>query len=128
MNYSTEHDPYLISMIQRDALRLNKACLSIPSTHPVQNWTRTENLPGDWGTYILLPLHKKGDKTIVSDCGGISLIDIVAKVFSLPLINHITATRHPHKPQQLTHEKLSRMRGSDLYQILEAISKTFQCS
>ena len=52
-----------------------------------------EIFPEDWGKAILLPIPKKGDKTVCDNYRGISLIDIAAKIFSVMLLNRFSRAR-----------------------------------
>nr|CAH8840565.1 unnamed protein product [Trichobilharzia regenti] len=54
----------------------------------------SETIPSDWSTSVLLPFHKKGDRSICENYRGISLIDIAAKVFVSILLNRFAAERH----------------------------------
>uniref|UniRef100_A0A183TBI6 NAD(+) kinase n=1 Tax=Schistocephalus solidus TaxID=70667 RepID=A0A183TBI6_SCHSO len=57
-----------------------------PWLHEVleQVW-RDEVVPNDWGSGILLPVFKKGDKTKRENCRDISLIYVTVKVFTMVL-------------------------------------------
>jgi len=48
-----------------------------------------EVLPETWNEAIIIPLHKKGDKTECSNYRGISLLNSVYKVFSKILLNRL---------------------------------------
>ena len=43
---------------------------------------QTEIFPKDWSKAIIFPLHKKGDKELTDNYRGISLLDIVGKIFT----------------------------------------------
>ncbi|XP_029348343.1 uncharacterized protein LOC115034932, partial [Acyrthosiphon pisum] len=47
-------------------------------------------MPETWNEAIIIPLHKKGDKTECSNYRGISLLNSVYKVFSKILLNRLT--------------------------------------
>ena len=38
--------------------------------------------PGDWGFSYIIPVHKKGDKNCVENNRGISLLDILGKIYT----------------------------------------------
>ena len=42
----------------------------------------TELIPEDWQCGVVIPLHKKGDKMNLDNNRGITLMDVVGKVFS----------------------------------------------
>ena len=44
-----------------------------------------EQCPDDWGKAIIVPLHKKNDKTVCSNYRGISLLSVPGKVFTKAL-------------------------------------------
>ena len=53
----------------------------------------TETVPSDWGTAVILPFLKKGDRSVCANYRGISLIDSVAKVFAILLLNRFSLER-----------------------------------
>ena len=58
-------------------------------------------MPGDWATSILIPVLKKGDSSVCENYRGISLIDAIAKVFAVLLLNRFSAERHARtRPNQ----------------------------
>jgi hypothetical protein len=60
-----------------------------------------EVFPSDWGTSILLPFPKKGDRTVCDNYRGISLIDTAAKMFAILLLNRFSSERHARtRPNQ----------------------------
>ena len=48
-----------------------------------------ETVPGDWRSGVVIPLHKKGDKMNLDNYRGITLMDVVGKVFSGIIRNRI---------------------------------------
>ena len=42
----------------------------------------TEVIPEDWQCGVVIPLHKKGDRMNLDNYRGITLMDVVGKVFS----------------------------------------------
>ena len=52
-----------------------------------------ESCPTDWGSSILIPVFKKGDKTVCSNYRGISMIDAAAKIFAKILVNRLNVER-----------------------------------
>ena len=49
--------------------------------------------PYDWETSILLPIPKKGDKSICDNYQGINLISAAAKIFAVLLLNRFSVIR-----------------------------------
>ena len=45
--------------------------------------------PEAWTKGVIVPIHKKGDKTNPSNYRGITLVNVIAKIFSLTLRNRI---------------------------------------
>nr|VZI49151.1 unnamed protein product [Spirometra erinaceieuropaei] len=54
---------------------------------------RDEVVPDDWGLSILVPIHKKGNKTRCENYRGIRLIDVAAKIFAIVLLRRFQAVR-----------------------------------
>ncbi|VDN12304.1 unnamed protein product [Dibothriocephalus latus] len=50
-----------------------------------QAW-RDETVPDDWGSGILMSVHKKGNKTKCENYRSISLINIAVKIFAISII------------------------------------------
>ncbi|KAL4142816.1 hypothetical protein QTP88_005213 [Uroleucon formosanum] len=48
-----------------------------------------EKIPENWNEAIIIPLHKKGDKTECNNYRGISLLNSVYKIFSKVLLNRL---------------------------------------
>lgn len=48
-----------------------------------------EKMPENWNEAIIIPLHKKGDKTECNNYRGISLLNSVYKIFSKVLLNRL---------------------------------------
>nr|VZH97719.1 unnamed protein product [Spirometra erinaceieuropaei] len=71
-----------------------KSCVDTlaPWLHEVieRAW-RDEVVPDDWGLGILVPILKKGDKTICKNYRGISLIDVAAKIIAIVLLRRFQA-------------------------------------
>ena len=42
----------------------------------------TRQAPKQWQTSVIIPIHKKGDKQICTNCRGISLISVPGKVYA----------------------------------------------
>jgi hypothetical protein len=42
----------------------------------------TRKKPRDWKTSLLISIHKKGDKSVYSDYGGISLLSTTSKIYA----------------------------------------------
>ncbi|BHF80002.1 hypothetical protein SprV_0702312600 [Sparganum proliferum] len=73
-----------------------KSCVDtlVPWLHEVTEraW-RDEVAPDDWGLDILVPILKKGDKTRCENYRGISLVDVVVKIFSNVLLRRFQVVR-----------------------------------
>jgi hypothetical protein len=52
-------------------------------------WNR-EELPHQWKESVVVPIHKKGDKTECNNCRGISLLSISYKILSKILLARLT--------------------------------------
>lgn len=55
-----------------------------------QNIWNDEHLPKTWNEAIIIPMHKKGDKTKCKNYRGISLVNSAYKVFAKILLNRLT--------------------------------------
>lgn len=51
---------------------------------------KNEHLPKTWNEVIIIPIHKKGDKTKCENYRGISLLNSAYKVFAKILLNRLT--------------------------------------
>ena len=75
---------------------LIKTCLStlLEPLHALFSaiWEQ-ELLPSDWGISLLLPIPKKGDRTVCDNYRGISLIDVAAEVFAAILLERFSEVR-----------------------------------
>ena len=49
----------------------------------------TESVPKDWQSQLLVPLHKKGSRTICDNYRGIALLSIPGKVFAKAILNRL---------------------------------------
>ena len=49
----------------------------------------TESVPEDWQSQLLVPLHKKGSRTICDNYRGIALLSIPGKVFAKAILNQL---------------------------------------
>ncbi|VDN12156.1 unnamed protein product [Dibothriocephalus latus] len=58
----------------------------------VQAW-REEAVPDDWGSGILVPVHRRGYKTKCENYHGISLINVAAIVFAIVLLTYFQSLR-----------------------------------
>jgi hypothetical protein len=67
--------------------------ISLSVIHKLINSVRNkEELPGQWKESIIVPIHKKGDKTDCNNYHGISLLTTSYKILSnilLPYIDEI---------------------------------------
>ena len=50
---------------------------------------RTEMVPSDWTKQLLIPIHKKGSRTICDNYRGIALLGIPSEIFSRAILNHL---------------------------------------
>ena len=48
-----------------------------------------EEVPEDWKSQLLIPLHKKGSRTICDNYRGIALLSTPSKVFTKANLNHV---------------------------------------
>ncbi|VDL94922.1 unnamed protein product [Schistocephalus solidus] len=81
-----------------------KACVDTlaPWLHEVieRPW-RDEVVPNNWGSGILLPVFRKGDKTKCENYRGISLIDVAVKVFTIILLRWFQSVQNSRtRPNQ----------------------------
>ena len=53
-----------------------------------------ECCPADWSQSIILPIPKRGDRTQCANYRGISLINVLAKVFAVLLLDRFSTERH----------------------------------
>ena len=54
-----------------------------------------EKVPSWWSLSILVPVYKKGDKTMCSNYRGISLLDIALKLFESIILHRIQPLTDP---------------------------------
>ena len=59
----------------------------------------TESVPEDWQSQLLIPLHKKGSRTICDNYRGIALLSIPGKVFAKAVLSRLKP-----RAEQLLHE------------------------
>ena len=52
----------------------------------------SESVPEDWKSQILVPLHKKGSRSICDNYRGIALLSIPGKVFTKAILNRLKPT------------------------------------
>ncbi|VDN12887.1 unnamed protein product [Dibothriocephalus latus] len=78
------------------AVEIYKSCVGtlVPWLHEVtgQVW-RDEAVPDDWDSGILVPIHKKGNKTICENYRGISYMEIATKIFAIVLLGRFQSVR-----------------------------------
>ena len=53
--------------------------------------------PRDWGTSIITPIYKGGNKNIASNYRGITLTNILAKIYSQILLNRLNSWTDRHE-------------------------------
>ena len=59
----------------------------------------TELVPEDWQSQLLIPLHKKGSRTICDNYRGIALLSIPGKMFAKAILNRLKP-----RAEQFLHE------------------------
>ena len=67
----------------------------------------TESVPRDWQSQLLMPLHKKGSRTICDNYCGIALLSIPGKVFAKAILNQLK----PRAEQLLRKSQCGFCRG-----------------
>ena len=67
----------------------------------------TELVPDDWQSQLLVPLHKKGSRTICNNYRGIALLSIPGKVFAKAILNRLK----PRAEQFLCESQCGFRRG-----------------
>jgi hypothetical protein len=55
----------------------------------------SEDIPEDWLRSIVVPLFKKGDKSICDNWRGISLLSVVSKMFTYIILRRLVAAVDP---------------------------------
>ena len=58
----------------------------------IEIW-HSEDVPGCWGESIVIPIFKKGQRTVCSNHRGVSLIPVISKLFALILLRRLTPSR-----------------------------------
>jgi len=58
-------------------------------TRIIQDIWTTEKLPESWKNALIVPLHKKGDKTDVNNYRGISLVQVTYKILSATILKRV---------------------------------------
>ena len=58
----------------------------------IEIW-HSEDVPGCWGESIVIPIFKKGKRTVCSNHRGVSLIPIISKLFASILLRRLTPSR-----------------------------------
>ena len=46
-------------------------------------------VPANWQSQLLVPLHKKGSRTICDNSSGIALLSILGKMFAKAILNQL---------------------------------------
>ena len=67
----------------------------------------TESVPTDWHSQLIMPLHKKGSRTICDNYRGIALFSIPSKVFAKAILNWLK----PRAKQLLRESQCGFRRG-----------------
>ena len=57
-----------------------------------------EEVPEDWRNQILIPLHKKGSRTICDNYRGIALLSTPSKVFTKAILNRVQPAKSRTPP------------------------------
>jgi hypothetical protein len=81
-----------------------------------------EVMPETWSEAIIIPLHKKGDKTECSNYRGISLLNSVYKVFSKILLNRLT----PYAEECLGEYQSGFRKGRSTIEQLSVIARLIE--
>ena len=55
----------------------------------LRNVWETERIPSAWQTAVVIPLHKKGDRTMCSNYRGISLLNVALKLLEAVLLRRL---------------------------------------
>ena len=77
------HDEISIRMIKPCASSISKPLHLIFS-----NCIETESLPKEWEKANIFPVHKKGDKQLITNYGPVPLLPICGKVFEKSFLSH----------------------------------------
>jgi len=81
-----------------------------------------ETMPESWSEAIIIPLHKKGDKTECNNYRGISLLNSVYKIFSKVLLNRLT----PYAEECLGEHQSGFRKGRSTIEQLSVIAQIIE--
>ena len=77
-----------IDEISPKVLKFCASALYEPVTHLFQLSIDQGYLPSEWKLHLITPIHKSGDKSIISNYRPISLLCIISKVLEKLILNH----------------------------------------
>jgi len=83
---------------------------------------KDERVPTSWNEAIIIPLHKKGDKTICENYRGISLLNSAYKIFSNILLNRL----EPYVEENLGEYQCGFRKGRSTIEQLSVIGQIIE--
>ena len=83
---------------------------------------KDEHLPTTWNEAVIIPLHKKGDKTKCENYRGISLLNSAYKVFAKILLNRLT----PYVEENLGRYQCGFRKGRSTTEQLSVIGQLIE--
>ena len=83
---------------------------------------KDEHLPTTWNEAVIIPLHKKGDKTKSENYRGISLLNSAYKVFAKILLNRLT----PYVEENLGRYQCGFRKGRSTIEQLSVIGQLIE--
>ena len=83
---------------------------------------RDEHMPTSWNEAIIIPLYKKGDKTVCENYRGISLLNSAYKIFSKILLNRL----EPYVEENLGEYQCGFRKGRSTIEQLSVIGQIIE--